>query len=97
MPDADDTAKSLSSLYILGRHRAKPDRLIKTFDSGTSFQTYQAERNPSFSANCNVLIALLQSPDSRQYTETVYRIVDYLCTAWFAGSIRDKSVCLNVH
>lgn len=90
MPDADDTAKSISSLYLLGRYDTKPDRMIKTFQDKDYFRTYQAERNPSFSANCNILAALLHFRDPGNYVETIRKVVDYLCTAWFTGSVRDK-------
>lgn len=92
MPDADDTAKSISSLYLLGRHDTNPDQMIKTFHNVDYFRTYQAERNPSFSANCNVLMALLHFRDPRNYTEIISKVTDYLSAAWFKGSIRDKWV-----
>jgi hypothetical protein len=96
MPDADDTAKSILSLYLLGRHDTKPDQLIKTFRNADYFRTYKAERNPSFSANCNVLAALLHVHDPCDYAETIHKIVDYLCTAWFTGKVRDKWVRATV-
>lgn len=90
MPDADDTAKSISSLHLLGRPVTSLDPLIKTFKTKSLFQTYHGERNGSFSANCNVLVALLQAHD--QHTKVICEVVEHLCTIWMSGSVKDKWV-----
>jgi hypothetical protein len=54
-PDADDTAKGIAALRILGTS-ASVNGLVQMFETADHFRTYPGERNPSFSANCNVLI-----------------------------------------
>ena len=90
-PDADDTAKALLSLLLI-RRKVSPASLVETFDNGACFKTYALERNPSFSANCNVLKALLHLEEVYNYTSQISRIVTFLCNSWAEDSLRDKWV-----
>lgn len=91
MVDADDTAKTIISLNMLGK-RVRPDRLIEVFKNGGHFRTYAGERNPSFSANCNILSALLHSEEPSQYTREIELAVQFLCDLHSSGDMRDKWV-----
>lgn len=66
LSDADDTAKSVMSLELIGQ-TVSPEQLIYEFETTSHFKTYSTERNPSFSANCNVLCALLYMKDPSIY------------------------------
>ena len=92
LADADDSAKVLLTLNLLGRG-VLPDRMITQFKSENGhFRTYPGERDVSFSANCNVLIALLQSPNVEVYSSCISNIATYLSDAWWTGASRDKWV-----
>lgn len=89
LPDADDTSRSLLALTALG---VQVDRapLIRNFEGRSHFKTYQLERDPSASANCNVLLALLTSSHVDQYVPQIEKAVRFLCTCWNANRLQDK-------
>ncbi|KUI67223.1 Copalyl diphosphate synthase [Cytospora mali] len=89
LPDADDTARCLLALTALG---VQIDRapLIWNFESSSHFKTYELERDPSASVNCNVLLALLTSPNVDQYVPQIEKAVEFLCTCWTANRLQDK-------
>lgn len=91
-PDADDTAKTILTLSLLDKDAVKPDEMISKFDTGLHFRTYTSERNSSFSANCNVLNALLHLAEPEAYQSQISRAANFLYDAWHVGSIRDKWV-----
>ncbi|KAK9775111.1 putative Terpene synthase family protein [Seiridium cardinale] len=92
--DADDTAKGLMSLNMLGLKQDELDArdLVDNFEADTYFRTYPSERDPSFSANCNVLLALLHDSDSSQYLPQISKIVIFLISHWWDADdiITDK-------
>jgi hypothetical protein len=81
-PDADDTAKTITALQLLG-HTPSFDVLIDRFEKDTHFQCFPFERNPSFSANCNVLHSFLYAPDPAKYLSQITKIVRYICYEWW--------------
>ncbi|PHH92132.1 hypothetical protein CDD83_8805 [Cordyceps sp. RAO-2017] len=89
LPDADDSARCLLALTALG---VQADRapLVRSFEAGDHFRTYPRERDPSASANCNVLLALLASPDVDRYAAQIEKAARFLCARWAAGGLRDK-------
>ena len=87
--DADDTARTILTLYGLGKV-SDPSQMIREFEADDHFRTYNGERNSSFSANCNVLIALLHSPDVSLYSAQISKAASYLCNNWDKGAIKDK-------
>ncbi|RDL34572.1 uncharacterized protein BP5553_07700 [Venustampulla echinocandica] len=89
IPDADDTAKTILTLNLLGRPTS-PDGMIANFEATSHFRTYPGERNASFSANCNVLNALLHVENPGQYTKQISKTTIFLCKSWMAGNITDK-------
>ncbi|KAF7916074.1 hypothetical protein EAE99_009827 [Botrytis elliptica] len=89
LSDADDTAKSLLALYLCGEF-ASPGPLLSRFGSKGYLQTYLGERNSSFSANCNVLKALLHSPNPCEYQSWICSITNFLSDSWWKGEIKDK-------
>ena len=92
LADADDTAKTLLTLNLLGR-AAMPDSMIDQFISESgSFRTYPGERDASLSANCNVLNALLYSLNVEVYGPCISSIATSLCNKWYSGATRDKWV-----
>ncbi|KHN93905.1 Terpenoid cylases/protein prenyltransferase alpha-alpha toroid [Metarhizium album ARSEF 1941] len=89
LPDADDTVMALSAVYLLGeRVSLKP--LFETFEVPTHFRTYEGERNPSLSVNCNVLLCLLRRHDVYRYTAKVAKVASYLTEAWDGPLFKDK-------
>lgn len=92
LADADDTAKAVLTLNLLER-AASPDDLIEHFKTDQGhFRTYPGERDASFSANCNVLKALLHTPDVEKYESQISRITVFLCDSWWSGAVKDKWV-----
>ncbi|KAL9122767.1 MAG: hypothetical protein Q9187_000684 [Circinaria calcarea] len=89
LADADDTAKTILSLSLLKRS-ASPAQMIAEFETETYFKTYIIERNPSFSANCNVLCALLYGPDPNIYADQIFKAASFLCKSWWEGPLKDK-------
>lgn len=92
-PDADDTAKGLLALDLLGRHLS-PDRMIKVFEGRNHFTTFGSERDPSLTSNCHILLALLQQPDVAKYYPQIIKTANFVCEYWWSSDrrIRDKWV-----
>ncbi|KAI9708936.1 MAG: hypothetical protein M1820_003630 [Bogoriella megaspora] len=84
LEDADDTARGLLMLMRFRRlgYAVTVDvaPLVRKFETAECFKTYEMERNPSFSANCNVALALLelehQSID--QYASQIEKALAFL-------------------
>lgn len=76
-----------------------PDSLIREYETLTHFRTYAFERDPSFSANFNVLIALLHVSDPAKYCPQIEKCARFLCKlAWETdGFVRDKWACLSIN
>lgn len=93
--DVDDTAKGIISLEELG-YRVDPEKMIKEFESETHFRTYSLERDPSFTANTNALLALLHRQDASRFSSQIIKAAEFLCKYWWDsdGEIRDKWVCV---
>ena len=92
LSDADDTAKALLTLHLLGK-AAKPDQMIDHFRTKNGhFRTYPAETDASFSANCNVLITLTRMPNVDDYGPSISSTATFLSETWWSGSTRDKWV-----
>ncbi|KAI9666051.1 MAG: hypothetical protein M1821_003986 [Bathelium mastoideum] len=89
LADADDTARVLFTLELLGKN-VDFAGLIDRFESSSCFKTYEVEQKPSFSANCNVLLALLESDIVQQYSSKAENILTFLLEQWRHGGIRDK-------
>ena len=90
VPDADDTAKSLLALALLG-YTVDTRPLLDNFNSDSWFRTYQLESSPSFSANCNVLNAILnvEAPELNQ--DAVLKAGRFLCSQMDNNAVvRDK-------
>ncbi|KAK1138447.1 hypothetical protein N8T08_002503 [Aspergillus melleus] len=87
--DADDTARAFLAITLLGS-KVSPSALVKHFEASNHFQTYKLERNPSFSANANILIALLQTPDPGIYTTQIEKAVRFILSGWEDGELLDK-------
>lgn len=68
------------------------------YEAEEHFKTYAFERNPSFSANCNALNALL-SVESRlqDYRPQIEKALRFLCRSWWDAEryINDKWVQQN--
>ncbi|KAF2026976.1 Ent-kaurene synthase, partial [Setomelanomma holmii] len=89
LADADDTANVLSALCILGRE-VDIDPMLSAFEKPAHFITYEGERNASFSANCNVLLCLLESPKRHQYASQIVKSARFLDSLWKQGKLQDK-------
>jgi hypothetical protein len=90
-PDADDTAKGITALRILGKSD-NVNGLIQTFETAEHFKTYPGERNPSFSANCNVLICLLQLEDASLYASQIAKAISFVSAQAFQTNVNEKWV-----
>lgn len=87
--DADDTARVLLTLQRLGKD-VDLGPMVDTFQSKDHFRTYEMEQSPSFSANCNILLTLLEAKDVDFYLAQIEKTVVFLLSAWECGSISDK-------
>ena len=92
-PDADDSAKAISALHCLGIEYPL-GALLQTFELPTHFQCFQHERNPSLSANCNVLLGLLHSSNPQVHAGAVEKAAAFMTNEWWSteGILRDKWV-----
>lgn len=92
-PDVDDTSKALVSLALMEKPRSA-QALLDRFENASHFKTYAGERNPSFSANCNALVALLSEPDVAAFESSMEKATRFLCDTWWEtdGWIEDKWV-----
>lgn len=68
--------------------------MIAAFESEDHFKTFRIERNPSFSANCNILNALLFMSEPSKYAPQILKATVFLCDLWYNGDARDKWVIL---
>lgn len=89
LPDADDSAKCILFLNLVGQ-QMDCDKMISVFESQTHFKTYTNETTRSFSANCNVVKAILSSGKASHYTPQICKALDYLFRTWGNGQLKDK-------
>jgi hypothetical protein len=89
LEDADDTARVLLTLQCLGEE-VNFTPMIARFRSESYFRTYELEQNPSFSANCNILLALVQSNSVQDHLSEIETITRFLLSLWNAGNVSDK-------
>lgn len=89
----DDTAKAILALRLIG-HEISPTQMLDVFEGDKHFRTYPHERDPSISANCNVLLTLLNLPNVTHYAPQIVKTVKFLCDYWWNcdGVIKDKWV-----
>ncbi|KAL9127779.1 MAG: hypothetical protein Q9217_003409 [Psora testacea] len=91
--DADNTAKALSTLCLLGR-TPNPQGLVVRFQTRDFFKTYTHERKPSFRTNCLVLKALLDLlPTNSEQAPQIEKTVRFITNYWWTtnGAIDDNS------
>ncbi|KAF1921227.1 Ent-kaur-16-ene synthase [Ampelomyces quisqualis] len=91
--DVDDTAKGILTLSLLGlEERVTPTPMILMFEAEDHFRTFMGERDPSFTSNCHVLLALLHRSDIDQYLPQIEKTAKFLCKVWWDsdGLIKDK-------
>ncbi|QKX63437.1 uncharacterized protein TRUGW13939_10607 [Talaromyces rugulosus] len=89
VPDADDTARSLLALSHLGI-KIDPSFMVEYFEAPNHFQTYKLERDPSFSANANILLCLLGAPNPMDFFPQIEKTTRFLITIWGNGGLQDK-------
>ena len=94
--DADDTAKTITALQLMG-YKVSYDALIEKFEKESYFQCFAHETAPSFSANCNILSAFCHAPDPSEYLPQILKCVRYICYEWWNSDepIRDKWVRMS--
>ena len=92
--DADDTARAIMTLTLLGR-TIDPTPMIEHFESPSYFRTFEGERNPSFSANCNILSSLLLMTDPKTYFNQILKATVFLCDTWDCEVVQDKWVSVK--
>lgn len=89
VPDADDTARSYFALSYL-KTDMDPAPMVKYFEASEHFQTYKLERNPSFSANANILLCLLRAANPSAFASQIEKAARFLISCWVSGELRDK-------
>ena len=62
------------------------------FETKTHFKTYAMERNPSFSANCNILCSLLFVANPNDYILQISKTASFICDCLWEDSVKDKWV-----
>ena len=74
-----------------------PEKMIEEFESESHFKTYRLERDPSFSANANALLALLFQPKAFHFATQILKAARFLCDYWWKSDneISDKWVRLS--
>ncbi|KXX73003.1 Copalyl diphosphate synthase [Madurella mycetomatis] len=99
--DVDDTAKGVMCLAILlqgGEQKREKlaDTMIEHFETESHFKTYASERDPSFNANCNVLLALLNQQDVPRYAPQIVKAARFVSDYWWNthGHTRDSGYML---
>jgi hypothetical protein len=92
LPDADDTAKAITALHYLGRQMSV-DSLLQVYEGESCFKTYPGERNPSVSANCNVLICLLTRDNPMEFCVQITKILHFVSRQVILRAINEKWVC----
>ncbi|KAL8924393.1 MAG: hypothetical protein Q9172_002695 [Xanthocarpia lactea] len=95
MADADDTAKVQLALSLLGRGSRFSAEMVSRFACKTHFQTYPSERNPSVSANCNILMALLHCSHPDSFETLIVNAINFVCESWDRNACKDKWVSLD--
>jgi len=91
--DADNTAKAISTLRLLGKSPS-PQGLLLRFETQNFFKTFTQDRTPRFSTNCLVLKALLDLlPGNGEQTPQVEKTIKYIANRWSTtnGNIHDES------
>lgn len=91
----DDSAKG-SIIYSLLGHKGYSQQIVARFESENCLKTYDFERDPSLSANCNGLLALLyDKSDFQGKSIVIEKITRFICRSWFSanGILSDKWVC----
>jgi len=91
LPDPDDTAKTILSLNLIGIP-ASATKMIAKFEADDHFKTYSRERNPNFSANCNVLCSLLYMTDPDLYVDQISKAATFIRNCCWEESLKDKWV-----
>ena len=84
----------MTALNTLGKV-IRPDSMIAEYEAQDHFKTYLSESDASFSANCNILNALLHAPAGPDvYVTQIEKALRYLCSCWWRsnGKIVDKWV-----
>jgi hypothetical protein len=89
LPDADDTARTLMTLRLLGQDLSFAP-MIEEFEAQDHFRTYELERNPSFSANCNVLLALLHLENVDQHAAQTAKTLNFVLQKFEQNDVSDK-------
>lgn len=89
LPDADDTSMIVLALAHLCTE-VDVSSLIDYSEITTHFKTYKLERDPSVSANSNVLRALLTSPFPGRYMTQIEKAVRFMLSCWDDGNLHDK-------
>ena len=93
VPNSDDTSKALTALQLLARP-GQFGPLIENYEREKHFVCFGFERNPSFSANCNVLLGLVQSSNPAMYLPQIEKCVRFICEEWWKSDtpLTDKWV-----
>ncbi|KAI0421719.1 hypothetical protein F5X98DRAFT_220245 [Xylaria grammica] len=93
--DVDDTANAITSLKLLGRNDSAA-KALEALLTGIQSNVY---RELSFSANCNVLLALLSQDTPRDYNAQITNSIEALCDVWWTaiGRIKPKGNLSSLH
>ncbi|KAK5632715.1 hypothetical protein RRF57_008429 [Xylaria bambusicola] len=87
MVDAGDTANAITCLKLLGQDE-NATKITEVLLVRIQSNVY---REFSFSANCNVLLALLYQDTPRDYHEQIMKSIGLLCDVWWTAINRIES------
>lgn len=95
-PDLDDISKSSITFSLFGRP-GFTSLIVAQFDSTKCLMTFNEERNPSVSANCNALLSLVLDSEEYQSKEAaIEKVANFVCDCWRSANdfLDDKWVRL---
>ena len=82
VPNADDTSRALAALELLSRP-GQFGPLIEKHERDKHFICFEFERNPSFSANCNVLLGFIHTSNPAIYLPQINKCLRFICDEWW--------------
>ena len=91
LADSDDTARAIMALQCLdASENADPREMVRRFKTDRYFRTYEIEQKPSFSANCNALLALLGLGSPEKFLKEIENCLEFLLQSFEKGHFSDK-------
>ncbi|KAI0110357.1 hypothetical protein GGR51DRAFT_569644 [Nemania sp. FL0031] len=90
----DSTARGILVMGFLGQP-VGVGKMLEKFATGGHFRTYAKDREPSLSATCYAIMAILCQKDASMYAPRIKEAMKFICDIWWnsdRGLAEDKSV-----